>query len=115
MTLTPRQLQLVDFVRDYTAENRVSPTYQQIADKLGVSKVTVVCHVEELERKRVIKRRKHASRSLEIIQDSQPSQPSLDLIRRTEAALRTGGCYPNLAKEWLVFLNAAPAAGAASC
>lgn len=33
--MTPRQLELLDFIRAYTAENRYAPTYREMRDHMG--------------------------------------------------------------------------------
>jgi repressor LexA len=69
MNLTPRQLDVVVAIRDYRHLHGYSPTMQELADKLGTSKVTIFEHIGALERKRVIRRDKHKARSLEITAD----------------------------------------------
>ncbi|MCG3138726.1 MAG: LexA repressor [Phycisphaerae bacterium] len=64
--LTPRQLQIMTLLRDYQNENGYSPTMQEIADHLGVSKVTVFEHVETLIAKGLLRRLPHKARSLEL-------------------------------------------------
>lgn len=66
MSLTPRQLDLVRFVADYRRRRGLSPTFQEIADHLGISKVTVFEHVRALEKRRVVRTEKFLSRSIEI-------------------------------------------------
>lgn len=50
--LTPRQLQVLTLIRDYQNKHGYSPTMQELADMLGVNKVTVFEHVTGLEKKR---------------------------------------------------------------
>lgn len=69
MNLTPRQLDVVVAIRNYRHLNGMSPTMQELADQLGTSKVTIFEHIGALERKRIIRRDKHKSRSLEIVAD----------------------------------------------
>lgn len=54
--LTRRQRQILDFVSAYLEEQGISPTLEEIAQHLGVGKVTVFGHVGELERKGVIRK-----------------------------------------------------------
>ncbi|MBK7874940.1 MAG: repressor LexA [Planctomycetes bacterium] len=66
--LTRRQKDILDFFREYQERNGLWPTLEEIAQHLGVNKVTVFGHVAELEKKGVIKKRaKRASRSLAIV------------------------------------------------
>lgn len=48
MNLTPKQLKIMKLVRDGRVRRGYSPTMQELADELGVSKVTVFEHVESL-------------------------------------------------------------------
>ncbi len=67
MTLTPRQQAVLDFIIDYRHRTGMSPTMQEIADGFGFSKVTIFEHIGALEKKRLIRRKKHAARSIEVI------------------------------------------------
>jgi repressor LexA len=66
-TVTPRQLQVLQFIRDYRKRSGYSPTMQEIGDQLGLTKVTVFEHAEALERKGLLTREgKHRARSLQV-------------------------------------------------
>lgn len=47
--MTPRQLSAIDAIRDLMREKRIAPTMQEIANRMGVSKVTVFGYVRRLE------------------------------------------------------------------
>jgi repressor LexA len=64
--LTPKQLRLLTFLRDYRREMGYSPTLQELADEFNVSKVTVFEHVETLQEKGFLERVKNKARSLRI-------------------------------------------------
>jgi len=64
--LTPKQLRILTLVRDYQRKHGYSPTMQELADVLGVTKVTVFEHVTGLEKKGLLRRSKHKARSLEL-------------------------------------------------
>ena len=49
--VTPRQLEILRFIRDYRERSGYSPTMQEIGDHLGLTKVTVFEHVGALEKK----------------------------------------------------------------
>lgn len=74
MNLTPRQLDVLVAVRNYRHLHGMAPTMQELADKLGTSKVTIFEHIEALERKGVIRRNAHMSRSLEIVPKYLPDE-----------------------------------------
>lgn len=66
-TPTPRQMQVLTFIRDFRAKNGYSPTMQEIGDSLHLTKVTVFEHVGALERKGLLTRgAKHSARSLQV-------------------------------------------------
>jgi len=66
MKLTPKQLRIVEFIREYDREHGFSPTLDEMAAELGVSKVTIFEHLKALERKGAIARVYHKSRSVEL-------------------------------------------------
>ena len=69
-TVTPRQLQILQFIRDFRRRHGYSPTMQEIGDHLGLTKVTVFEHAGALERKRLLSRgAKHRARSLQVSGD----------------------------------------------
>jgi repressor LexA len=69
--LTPKQLHILTRVRDMRLTRGYSPTLQELADELGVSKVTVFEHVEALIRKGALVRQANKARSLEISPDAE--------------------------------------------
>jgi repressor LexA len=67
--LTPKQLRLLTFIRDFQRARGYSPTMQELADEFRVSKVTVFEHVEALQRKGYLQRLPHKARSLRLSDD----------------------------------------------
>jgi len=66
-TVTPRQLEILRFIRDFRNRHGYSPTMQEIGDYLGLTKVTVFEHVGALEGKGLLHRgAKHKARSLRV-------------------------------------------------
>jgi repressor LexA len=63
---TPRQTEILVFIRDYTHRNGYSPTYEEIAEKFDISKVTVFEHLTILEERGLVTRDKHKARSLRL-------------------------------------------------
>jgi len=63
---TPRQAEILTYVRDYTHKNGYSPTYDEIAARFGISKVTVFEHLTTLEERGLVHREKHKARSLRL-------------------------------------------------
>ena len=70
MNLTPRQLKVLRLIRDHRIAHGFSPTMQELADELDVSKVTVFEHVEALIKKNVLTREPNKARSLSIADDT---------------------------------------------
>lgn len=85
---TPRQAEILTFVRDYTHRHGFSPTYDEIAAQFDISKVTVFEHLTILEGRGLLKRAKHKARSLQLadhleLPDDRPS--CLKLVGRIAA------------------------------
>ncbi|MHC4081012.1 MAG: transcriptional repressor LexA [Planctomycetota bacterium] len=70
MNLTPKQLRILQLIRDHRIAFGYSPTMQELADELGVSKVTVFEHVEALIKKGALKREPNKARSLSIAENT---------------------------------------------
>jgi len=65
--ITPRQMEILIFIRDFRHKHGFSPTLQEIGDTIGLTKVTVFEHVGALERKGLLRRgARHSARSLRI-------------------------------------------------
>ncbi len=65
-SLTPKQLDILTRIRASRLTRGYSPTMQELADELAVSKVTIFEHVEALIRKGVLRRQANKARSLEV-------------------------------------------------
>ena len=77
MVLTRRQRQVIDFIANFLQEQGYSPSFQEIAQGLGLNSLaTVHKHVLTLERKGYLRRHFNQSRSIE------PSQRYLQDARR---------------------------------
>jgi repressor LexA len=64
--LTPKQLAILTYLRDYEREHGYSPTLQEVADHFHVTKVTIFEHVSVLERKGYLERLPHKARSVKL-------------------------------------------------
>lgn len=69
--LTPRQLEILTMIRDGRRRDGYSPTLQEMADELGISKITVFEHVEALIEKGLVTRSTNRARSLEVTGQAQ--------------------------------------------
>ena len=64
--LTPKQKQVLEFVEAYIADRGLAPTYDEIGEAVGTCKVTVLAHLQQLEKKGLIRRVPYASRAIEL-------------------------------------------------
>jgi len=65
--MTPRQKDVLDFIRGYIELNEYPPTLQEIADKIGTNKSNVNRLVRGLEARGKIKTQPFISRSIEVL------------------------------------------------
>ena len=84
MNLTPKQLRVLEFIRERRENHGYSPTMQEIADFIGVSKVTVFEHVEALVTKGALLRDPNKARSLSL-PDEDRSELAFALVGRIAA------------------------------
>jgi len=73
MYFTKRQLEVLDFLRQYIARNRMAPTLEEMADHFGVSKITIHDHLKTLEDKGVLRRTKNRARAIELVATEAPA------------------------------------------
>ncbi len=66
---TPKQLEVLRYIRHYQEEHSVSPTLEEVAKAKGVTKITIYQHVNQLERKGWLTREKFRSRSIQLLHD----------------------------------------------
>jgi repressor LexA len=69
INLTEKQIRVLRFFRDYREEHRLSPTLEEAAAALGVSKITVHEHVSQLIKKGAVRRDKAKARSVTVLYD----------------------------------------------
>jgi repressor LexA len=91
--LTPRQEQVLEFIRESVRANGYPPTVREICAGLHLSSPsTVHAHLANLERLGLIKRDPTKPRALDVVQDLRPRRP-LPLVGRVAAG------QPILAEE----------------
>lgn len=66
MPLTPRQLEVLDFIVEFVQENRYAPTLQEMADEFDLSRVTVLQHLNALEEKGYLEREPNRARGITV-------------------------------------------------
>ncbi|MBK8980483.1 MAG: transcriptional repressor LexA [Planctomycetes bacterium] len=69
MTLTQKQLRVLRFFRDFRRTHGISPTLEEVAEALGVSKITIFEHVRNLESKGAVRRDPLKARSVAVLYD----------------------------------------------
>jgi len=85
MMLTEKQIRVLRFFRDFRNENGISPTLEEAAQALGVSKITIHEHLKQLMNKGAIHRDKAKARAVAILhdpdmEDAEPSSRSLPVL-----------------------------------
>lgn len=101
--LTPRQEQVLEFIRESVRSNGYPPTVREICAALDLSSPsTVHVHLANLERLGLIKRDPTKPRALDVVQDLRPRRP-LPLVGRVAAG------QPILAEENIEELIDVPA------
>jgi len=80
--LTERQKQVLDFLRQFAAENGYAPTHREICEEFGFSSYgTVHKHLKLLERKGYLRRHWNQKRGVELSsQANSESEPSLSRL-----------------------------------
>jgi repressor LexA len=64
--LTRKQYRILTLIRDFQHKHGFSPTMQELAETVSVTKVTIFEHVTQLEKKGLLRRSRHRARSLEL-------------------------------------------------
>lgn len=65
-SLTPRQLEVYNLIRDRLTGGGLPPTVREIAAGLQISVNGVVCHLKALERRGFISRKPYAARGIQL-------------------------------------------------
>ncbi|MFO1076499.1 MAG: transcriptional repressor LexA [Planctomycetota bacterium] len=73
LMLTEKQIRVLRYFRDYRREHGISPTLDEAARALGVSKITVHEHLNQLTRKGAIHRDRAKARAVAILHDPDSS------------------------------------------
>ena len=75
MNLTPKQLRIFKFIRDFRESHSYAPTLVEIARAFDISKITVLQHLRALEKRGAIRRRRYQARSIELRLPSERLRP----------------------------------------
>ena len=66
LSLTPKQLKVLEFIRGFRDARGYAPTLEEIARGFSVSKITALQHVRALEKRGAIRRTRYRARSIEL-------------------------------------------------
>jgi repressor LexA len=73
MAITRRQKEVIDFLSSFTATHGYSPSYEEIAEGLGLNSLaTVHKHVTNLQNKGLLQRAHNRSRSIDVLPQRTP-------------------------------------------
>jgi repressor LexA len=102
-TLTKRQKQIYDFIKDKILNRGYGPTVREIGKAYGIrSPNGVMCHLKALEKKGLITREEHMSRAIALTDQPQLKRASLPLAGQIAAGT------PVLAVEDMERIDFAP-------
>ena len=93
LMLTEKQIRVLRYFRDYRREKGIAPTLDEAAQALGVSKITIHEHLNQLTKKGAIHRDRAKARAVAILHDpdaegeglAPAAVPSLPLVGRIAA------------------------------
>lgn len=69
MELTPRQADILIYIRNFKHLNGHSPTFREIAEALNLSRATTVGHIKRMIKKELLVSTRQKARTLEIVAD----------------------------------------------
>ena len=72
VNLTPKQLRLLEFIRQFRDDHGYAPTLDEIAHAFGVTKITTLQHLRAMEKRGAIRRGRYQARSIEIVETPHP-------------------------------------------
>lgn len=109
-TITRRQRDILRFFEEYSREQGISPTLEEIAQHFGLNKVTIFGHVAELERKGILRKSaKGVSRGLQIVDEGQEEDARVGPALRILGTIAAGSPIETLeVPEVLPFAELAP-------
>lgn len=89
-SLTERQEEVYDFIKDKIMNRGYGPTVREIGDAFGISSPNgVMCHLKALEKKGLITRESHMSRAIQLTDQPQLKRTSLPLAGQVAAGSPT--------------------------
>lgn len=99
MALTPRQKEVLDFLVRFNEEHGYSPSFEEIADGVGLASLaTVHKHITALEQKGYLRRRFNESRSIEVSSEYRVQERERLKVVHPPARLTSGVEVPLLGR-----------------
>lgn len=65
-TYTPKQINVLDYIREFVEAHRYAPTLEEMAGHFRISKISVLQHLRALQKRGAIHRERYATRGIEI-------------------------------------------------
>jgi len=88
MALTRRQKQVYDFISNFVDKNGYSPSFEEIAEGMGLSSLaTVHKHISNLEDKQLLRRDYNRSRSIDLLKPRGRMKQSLAIAAESSMSL----------------------------
>lgn len=79
-SLTPKQLEILQFIQRFIEQHHYAPSYREIMQHFNLSSPgSVYKHIRTLQRKGALSAEKHSHRSIKPIQTVQPAKESADI------------------------------------
>ncbi|MBL8830150.1 MAG: repressor LexA, partial [Planctomycetaceae bacterium] len=87
-TLTPRQLEVYEFIREKIRSRGYGPTVREIGTQFGIASPNgVMCHLKALEKKGLITREANMSRAIQLSTESVSAPTGLPLRGQIAAGM----------------------------
>jgi SOS regulatory protein LexA len=71
--LTPKQKQILDFIKKYIEKNEYSPSFEEIGEHFNLAKSTIHGYIETLKEKEHLNKLDYHSRSIELLENKKVS------------------------------------------
>ena len=79
--LTPKQKEVLDYIKSFSAENKYPPSVRETAQALDVSSpATIHVHIQKLIEKGYLKRSNNSNHQLQILVDNEYEEKDTDVI-----------------------------------
>ncbi len=87
MTLTERQQEILDFIHNHSESNGFPPSVREIGSHFGVYPATIQDHIEALEKKGFLRKKRFQSRTLAISASAgyRPDHDGIPIVGRVAA------------------------------